>query len=156
MVAQRQQGPPATAAAIGMAVREVLRLAPDVHAALARRLGVGVTDLLALDHLSVPPLPEGVVALGRRLGVTSASATVLVDRLAAAGHVRRVPHPHDRRRAVLEMTPHAETEVRSALAPLITELAAVVERRSEEEAQTVLRFLEDLTGVLVRFAAEAP
>lgn len=144
------------AAPIGNAVRQVLRLAPDVHAALARRLGVGVTDLLALDHLSVPPAPVGVVDLGRRLGVTSASATVLVDRLVAARHVRRVPHPHDRRRALLEMTPHAETEVRGALDPLITELAAVVDRLDPDEAETVLRFLEDLTDVLVRFATDAP
>lgn len=144
------------AARIGGAVRQVLRLAPDVHAALARRLGVGVTDLLALDHLSVPPTPDGVVDLGRRLGVTSASATVLVDRLVAAGHVRRVAHPHDRRRALLEMTPHAETEVRTALEPFIRELTAVVDRLSPTEAETVLRFLEDLAELLVRFARETP
>lgn len=137
---------------IGMAVRQVLRLAPAVHAALAHRLGVGVTDLLALDHLSTPPPPDGVVDLGRRLGVTSASATVLVDRLVAAEHVRRVAHSHDGRRTRLEMTPHAETEVRAALEPLIAALAAVVDDLGEDQARTVLAFLTELTGVLSRFA----
>ncbi|MGN6251544.1 MAG: MarR family winged helix-turn-helix transcriptional regulator [Marmoricola sp.] len=153
-MAEREITGPGAAPAIGMAVRDVLRLAPDVHAALARRLGVGVTDLLALDHLSVPPAPEGVVDLGRRLGVTSASATVLVDRLVAAAHVRRVPHPHDRRRTRLEMTDHAETEVRAALEPLITGLGTVVAGLDEEQAATVLGFLTDLVAVLTRFAAE--
>lgn len=143
-------------AEIGMAVRQVLRLAPDVHAALAHRLGVGVTDLLALDHLSTPPPPDGVVDLGRRLGVTSASATVLVDRLVAADHVRRVAHPHDGRRTRLEMTSHAETEVRAALDPLIAQLAGVVADLDDDQARTVLTFLTELTGVLERFAAAGP
>lgn len=137
---------------IGRAVREVLRLSPEVHTMLARRVGVGVTDLLALDHLSLAPSPEGVVSLGRRLGVTSASATVLVARLVGAGHVERSPHPSDGRRTVLHLTDTARDDVRDALDPLLVDLAELVGRLDQAEARAVAGFLTDLAEVLRRFA----
>lgn len=143
-------------AEIGRAVRVLLRLAPDVHAALAARVGVGLNDLLALDHLSSQTEPVGVVELGRRLGMRSASATVLVDRLVAAGHVRRVPHPTDRRRTVLELTDLAEDDVWQALLPLIGGLDGLISGLDDGAARTVLDFLRGLCGVLGDFSARAP
>ena len=142
-----------TRAEISRVVRRLLRVVPDVHAALAREVGVGVKDLLALDHLSASPSPEGVVDLGHRLGMTSASATVLVDRLVRAGHVARGSHPTDGRRTTLSLSVHAQDEVRSALTPLIEDLAAITARLDEEQSAAVLSFLEDLNQALLRFAA---
>lgn len=143
-------------AEIGRAVRVLLRLAPDVHGALAARVGVGLNDLLALDHLSSQAEPVGVVELGRRLGMRSASATVLVDRLVAAGHVRRVPHPTDGRRTVLELTGEAEDDVWQALLPLIGGLDGLISGLDDAAARTVLDFLRGLCGVLADFSAQAP
>lgn len=141
---------------IGRAVRVLLRLAPDVHAALAARVGVGLNDLLALDHLSAETAPVGVTELGRRLGMRSASATVLVDRLVSAGHVRRVPHPTDGRRTVLELTDSAHGDVWQALRPLVTGLEELTAGLDDEAAAAVLRFLLGLCEVLEDFAAGAP
>lgn len=142
-------------AEIGRAVRVLLRLAPDVHAALAARVGVGLNDLLALDHLSAEPA-VGVVELGRRLGMRSASATVLVDRLVAAGHVRRAPHTTDRRRTVLELTDTAQADVWQALAPLVGDLDRLTAKLDDAAAASVLDFLDGLCDVLADFAANAP
>lgn len=150
---QVRTGAVETRIALGRAVRRLLRLAPEVHAALAARIGVGVTDLLALDHLSTPPPPGGVVDLGRRLGMTSASATVLVDRLVRAGHVERTPHPTDRRRTSVVLTEHAEDEVREALGPLIGRIGELAAGLDDHAAAAVLRFLGDLCEVLEEFAA---
>ena len=55
-----------------------------------------------MEHLMGEPI--GPVELSRRLHMTSASATVLVDRLEEAGHVVREPDPHDGRRRVVRPT----------------------------------------------------
>jgi DNA-binding MarR family transcriptional regulator len=51
---------------------------------LLGRLGIGDTDMTALEHLFANG-PLGPVELGEKLGLRSASATALVDRLEAAG-----------------------------------------------------------------------
>lgn len=147
---------PAAAALIGPAVRELLRISPAVHGAIADRLGIGVTDLLALDHATASPTPLGVVALGRRLGIRSASATVLVDRLVAAGHLQRGPHPTDRRRTTLHPTDAARREIRAALHPLLADLDLITGALEESEAAAVLGFLHQITAVLDAFVTSAP
>lgn len=147
---------PAAAALIGPAIRELLRISPAVHGAIADRLGIGVTDLLALDHATASPTPLGVVALGRRLGIRSASATVLVDRLVAAGHLERGPHPTDRRRTTLHPTDAARHEIRAALHPLLVDLDTITGALAEPEAAAVLRFLHQITAVLDAFVTSAP
>ena len=82
--AQRSPDPPSEA------VREVLALAPEVRLAWARRLRWTATDVVGMEHALFEPL--GPVELGRRVHLTSAAATLLVDRLERAGHVRREPH----------------------------------------------------------------
>lgn len=140
---------------IGRQIRQLLRVAPAVHAQLARRTGVGVTNLLALDHITSAPAPLGVVALSELLKVRSASATVLVDRLVSSGHVERKPHPTDRRRISLQPTSSAHDDVRAALDPLISDISRIVDRLSASQATVILQFLADLTAALEHFA-DAP
>ncbi|TDC01683.1 MarR family transcriptional regulator, partial [Micromonospora fluostatini] len=109
------------------ALREVIRASGDIRAALARRLGIGPTDAAAIDHLVASPEPLGPVELGNRLGIRSASATTLVDRLVQAGHVERTPHPGDRRRVALQVTDHAFTEVVEALSPMLAGIEQAVD-----------------------------
>jgi DNA-binding MarR family transcriptional regulator len=138
---------------IARAVRELVAAGREVHTAMARRLGVGPADLAALDHLVSAPDELGPVGLGHVLGMTSASATVLVDRLAAAGHVRRDRHPQDGRRVTLEVTDSARAEVRDVLRPLLDALAEVSAGLTAEQAETVLAFLTGTTAALHGYAA---
>ena len=144
----------ATRREIGQALRAVMRLAPEVHGALAQALGVGVTDLLALDRLTATDEPMGVVELGNTLGIRSASATVLVDRLVSGGHLQRAPHPSDGRRRVVRPTDSGQRDVLAALNPLIAGIGAITDGLDAEESATVLRFLRDVTAVLEQFATE--
>jgi DNA-binding MarR family transcriptional regulator len=86
--------------------------------------------------------PLGPVELGARLGLRSASATALVDRLEAMGHVERRPHPSDRRRLVVVPTEHARREAAGALQPLIDGLDEVAAGMTEAEQEVVRRYLE--------------
>ena len=63
-----------------------------MRTALARRAGIGATDLDALEHLEADgPLTQR--DLGERLSLTSGAVTMLVDRLERAGWMHRRPIP---------------------------------------------------------------
>lgn len=137
---------------IGQALRNLLRLAPEVHAVLAQSVGVGATDLMALDRLTASDQPMGVVELGDSLGIRSASATVLVDRLVAAGHLQRAPHPTDGRRRIVRATTSAHVDMLAALRPLIAGINEVTDQLDADTSQLVLHYLRDVCAVLEQFA----
>src|SRR3954470_7275203 len=67
-----------------------------LRTAMAGLLGIGLTDLDALEYLE----RYGQMTqreLAARLLITSGATTMLVDRLEAMRLVRRGPHPSDRR-----------------------------------------------------------
>ncbi|NES14370.1 MULTISPECIES: MarR family winged helix-turn-helix transcriptional regulator [Micromonospora] len=146
---------PATSEA-ARALREVLRVAGDTRSALARRLGIGATDAAAIDHLVSSAEPLGPVELGNRLGIRSASATTLVDRLVQAGHVERTPHPYDRRRLCLRVTEHAVSEVVDALRPMLAGVERAVARLTPEQAAATTAFLREVADVMREYIATAP
>ena len=63
--------------------------------AASRALGIGRSDLRALNLLEHGPLTAGEI--GDRLDLTSGSVTALINRLEAGGLVRRVKDGQDRR-----------------------------------------------------------
>ena len=108
---------------------------------------MGETDLLALQFLL--QATKGVEPVGPRdlanyLGISSASTTVLIDRLVRSGHLERHPHPTDRRALTLSTTPTTDSEVRATLGRMHSRMLAATERLSPDEMHTVLRFLESL------------
>ena len=143
-----------TARQLNLALRRVLQAGREMQGALARRLGVRVTDVQAVDHVVSSADPLGPVELGHRLGIRSASATVLVDRMVAAGHLERAPDPRDRRRITLRATDHTRNEVRRALGPLVDRVAEIAGRLTDEQARTVLDFLNEATEAMRDYAID--
>lgn len=125
----------------------VLRTADEAGHTVARDLGLPYTDTLALNHILSSAEPLGPVELGRRLGISSASATVLVDRLVASGHLSRRPHPADGRRRVLGVTDKARVDAVKAMAPLLHALDAVAARLDADAAAAVIAYLRDVADV---------
>ncbi|MCA1655852.1 MAG: MarR family transcriptional regulator [Pseudonocardiaceae bacterium] len=101
------------------ALWEVMRTATDVGHAVARRMELPYNDVRALELLTEAPDGMGTVDLGNRLGIRSASAAEMVDRLESAGHVERHPHPTDRRRVVVELTAWGRDNALTLLGPLL-------------------------------------
>jgi DNA-binding MarR family transcriptional regulator len=69
--------------------------------AVADRVGIHPTDLQCLSLLTIEPGPFTTGQIAELTGLTSGSATRLVDRLVKAGYVRRKPDPTDRRRVLV-------------------------------------------------------
>ncbi|MGR0319500.1 MarR family winged helix-turn-helix transcriptional regulator [Agromyces sp. ZXT2-3] len=105
---------------------------------------MGETDLLAIRYLlkregegrSVSPKD-----LAAHLGISSASTTVLIDRLVRSGHVERRPHPTDRRALVIAPTIASDDEVRATLGDMHRRMIEVAEGLGPDEAVVVLDFL---------------
>jgi DNA-binding MarR family transcriptional regulator len=128
------------------ALDELIRAAAAVEPAVARRAGLGTSELQALRHLVDGS--RGPVELSHLLGVTSAASSGVVDRLAARGHVERRPHPGDGRRTQVEVTPSGREEVDALLVPMQARLAEVDAGLAEDERAVVRRYLEGVTEAL--------
>jgi DNA-binding MarR family transcriptional regulator len=119
----------------------------------ARELGIGVQELLALAHLGrVGAL--GPSELAQLLQMTTGAMTGLVDRLEASGHVKRGPHPSDRRRVVLTLTEKADDDITQG-SPLATEVFGLAESLSDDERAVVSRFLDRFIAIIERSADDA-
>jgi DNA-binding MarR family transcriptional regulator len=137
------------------ALRDVMRASHEASLGLARRLELGLNDVAALDLLSLVG-PLGPVELGERLGMRSASATALVDRLEAAGHVERRRDSTDRRRVTVVPTDHAQHEAMAAMEPMLAGLAAAARELTPEQAETVARYLRRVAETLHAYGAARP
>src|SRR5262245_33335357 len=89
-----------------IAVQHLIGAAHELSARTSRELGVNPTDMSALSLLEQYG-PMGPAELAGKLGIRTASVTVLIDRLERSGHVRRSAHPSDRRRVTVAATPAA-------------------------------------------------
>jgi DNA-binding MarR family transcriptional regulator len=107
---------------------------------VADRLGVAQSDLQCLYVLGHHG-PATVSELAARVSLTSGAASRMVDRLEAAGCVRRVADPADRRRVVIEPSEQTLAEVSGYYQPLNDRLLADLEPVGSEQLQVMLAFV---------------
>jgi DNA-binding MarR family transcriptional regulator len=125
-------------------VREHSSAATRYAAALARRMGMGTSELAALERLQAAgPMTPG--RLGERLSMSPAAVTALVDRLEVRGHAERMPNPKDRRSALVRETEKGLRDSLGHLWPYIEEMRGIEESFSEEERAVISRFLKAAT-----------
>lgn len=116
-----------------------------------RYMRLGSSDMRAIHYVIVcgnrgaTATPGGIA---KHLGISTASTTKLLDRLQAAGHIQRVPHPTDRRALAIEVS--AETRA-AAVATMGRQQARRVHaamRLGRSERELVTRFLRDMAREL--------
>ena len=128
--------------AIGERVQAFQDATDEVDEAVARRLRLNRTDLRCLSVLS----QAGAVsasALADAAGLSRGAMTTALDRIEAAGYVRRVWDQQDRRTVRVEMTDAAKQEVGLLYGPLAKEGAQLLQKYTTHELEAVLRYLED-------------
>jgi DNA-binding MarR family transcriptional regulator len=119
-------------------------------AAMARRMGLGLTDLHALEHLSRGELTPK--QLGERLFVSPGAVTALVDRLEKVGHLERVANPKDRRSSLLRTTRSGREAIVAQVLPLAANVERIAAGLSEQELATVEGFVREVTAATARQA----
>lgn len=130
-----------------LAVRELV-LAVDRYRVRAGQLrGLDSKAVTAMAHLRVDG-PHTPGELARRLGMTTASTTELLDRLQRVGRVRRHPHPSDRRKLLIDLTGEGTTEIDGILEGFAAGLGQWADGRGPDEHATVLTFARETSRAL--------
>lgn len=126
-------------------VLEAFRLYRAADTAMRRRtrdaMAMGENDLLALRYLLKAEREGRIVQpaeLARYLGVSTASTTAIIDRLERSHHVRRAPHPTDRRAIVVLPTVETDHEVRRTLGAMHERMLQAVRDMTPDEARVVI------------------
>jgi DNA-binding MarR family transcriptional regulator len=86
--------------------------------------------------------PLSPARLGQRIGMTSGSVTVLVNRLEAAGLIERSREHADRRRVTLRPTPAAQERARAFTEASVTEIAGALHETDLPDLAASTVFLE--------------
>lgn len=137
--------PPGITAAL---LRDLVESAVRVRHLVARRAGLGESELVTLEHLADGPV--GPADLARRLAVSTAASTGIVDRLAARGHVQRRPHEGDRRRTEVHLTDSGRAEVTGHLMPMFVGLRELEAAFTADELAIVQRYLRGAADAFER------
>jgi len=127
-------------------IREVREVSQEFELHVGRQLTVNPTDLQAMEHL-IQSGPLGPTELARRLGISTAAVTAVVDRLVALGHVTRTQHPTDRRGIVVVPAPASVTRAMEALIPMIRGIDGVLDDFEPDEQATITAYLEQVLSV---------
>lgn len=127
-------------------------LVEEVEAASHGLLGVSMRALAEVDSVSTTQLralmllhdigPVNLSFLAERLGVAISSASRLVDRLAASGHVERTVPSHSRREVLLTLSPAGRRIVRRHQKARLAVFADLLGRLTAEERQCLLMGLQ--------------
>ncbi len=122
-------------------LRKILVLNDTVEYRMRVHLKTNETDFQAMQHLlqSGPMTPSDLAA---ELHLTTAAVTSVIDRLVQAGHVRRQPHPSDRRRIVIEPTESSVREAMAQLMPMILATDSLVRGMDDAGQLAVTTYLK--------------
>lgn len=139
------QPPPSTGELLA-AVRALAAALDRFDEAAGRVLGIGRSDLRALNLLEHGPLSAG--ELGDRLGLTSGSVTVLIDRIVKAGFVSRHPGQTDRRSVYVHLEPATYAAFARVYAPCGRAVADLEDSMSAPQRETARHVLRELAAAI--------
>ncbi|MFI7546952.1 MarR family winged helix-turn-helix transcriptional regulator [Actinoplanes sp. NPDC049599] len=113
---------------------------------LAKLLGVDHAGLAAMDHL-ISTGPATPTELARRVDISTAAMTLVLNRLEYAGHLRRNRHPSDGRKLVVTADEHSVEQVHAAVLPMIDGVESVIATMDDAERRAVAGFLDRLIAL---------
>jgi DNA-binding MarR family transcriptional regulator len=114
-------------------------------------LELNETDLRAVQFLIVADNRGQVVTAGdlaRHLGITTASTTKMLHRMERAGHVRREPHPGDRRSVAIVLSPASRRRAIETVGRQHAGRFAPAAALTPTEREAVRRFLVETADAL--------
>jgi DNA-binding MarR family transcriptional regulator len=139
----------------GVEVLNALRRYRAAESEMRRRtrasMKMGETDLAAIRFLLRAQRRDETVSakeLADHLGVTSASTSVLINRLVRSGHLERHAHPTDKRGVLLTATGDSHSEVRATMAGMHTRMIHAAESLTADESAAVVGFLREMASAI--------
>ncbi|QKJ19143.1 MarR family winged helix-turn-helix transcriptional regulator [Microbacterium hominis] len=108
---------------------------------------MNATDLAALRMLIMREQRGDAVSphdLATHLRISTASTTKMLDRLTESGHVRRRPHPTDRRARIVVLTDESRRTFFHHFGARLQEMRLVAIRYTDDELAVIARFLAEM------------
>ena len=136
-------------AALMGALGELREAEQRLSDASRRYMQLNDTDMRALHYLIVCANRDMIATPGgiaQHLAISTASTTKLLDRLEKGGHIRRSPHPSDRRALAISITPETRRAAMDTVGRQQSKRFYAAARLTREERDTVIRFLNDMTA----------
>ena len=119
------------------------------------QLSPSARQVLAVVEGAGQPLEPSVIA--ERLLITTGSMTSLLDTLEKRGLIRRLPHPDDRRKLLVDITPDAQEIVDELLPSLhARERELMSAALTTSEQRQLLRLIAKLQQAAIRAGAAPP
>lgn len=145
---------PDDVAKVSSALRHLTLADDHLRRAVAARLSINVTELVASGHLAESE-ELTPTQLAQLLGLTTASVTVLVDHLEAAGFVFRTRSIADRRSLWVRLTPAGVRATQWVHEQYHAAITQAFEQGGAALAPDVAVFLEQTSQTLAKAAALA-
>nr|WP_234712757.1 MarR family transcriptional regulator [Mycolicibacterium komanii]CRL69185.1 transcriptional regulator [Mycolicibacterium komanii] len=144
-------------AAIAADVRAMNAESDEIGRLFASRHEVAANDFRALLHVMVAetegaPLTAG--DLRKRMGMSAAAITYLVERMIDSGHFRRESDPRDRRKVILRMADHGMDVARGFFTPLGEGTREALAGLPDEDLTAAHRTFGALIEAMRRFRGE--
>lgn len=138
-------------------MRALSAASEQIGRAFAARHDLSANDFQALLRIMVADVdgdPLTVGRLGASLGMSSAAMTYLVERMIASGHIRREPHPTDRRRVILRYDDHGMEVAREFFGPLGAVTRSALADVDDDDLATAHRVFAVLIDAIRGYGAE--
>jgi DNA-binding MarR family transcriptional regulator len=115
--------------------------------AMAERLGLHPTDLQCVSLLGLEPGPHTTGEIAALTGLTTGSATRLVDRLEKAGLAERRPDTRDRRKTLVALTSGRGPDIAAAWEAPGRAFDQALDDFTDAELAVIERYLDRTTEV---------
>ena len=114
------------------------------HQAVGRILGINVTDMKCLDIIVMKGSASPSL-LAELTGLSTGSATAMIDRLERRGLIKRLPNPDDRRGTTVVLTVEATKRLPRLFASMAKAMEELVSSYSENQLEILLDFFRRIS-----------
>jgi DNA-binding MarR family transcriptional regulator len=118
------------------------------HAQMAKNLGLSATEYICLNLVVRAGNSLTAGQMANLAGLSTGAVTGIIDRLERAMYVRRVRHPRDRRKVLVEASEATAAQVQHAAETVMTVPGHALASYSTVELTVIERYLDEWLGVL--------
>lgn len=134
-----------------LALRSLGDALDRMHSEVGDGMAMNLTDLRALRMMVEWERRGADVSphdLARHLRISTASTSKMIDRLSAAGHVERRPHPTDRRARVVVLTEHSRSTFYQHFGGHLGSMRAIAAQYDPDHLLVIADFLSRMAEAL--------
>lgn len=135
------------------ALRAVLIAGERYRSAVAERFGIGAVESVVLSLLVQAGQPLTPHQLSARMLVSSGTLSAILDRLERSGHVRRTPHPTDRRSRLIVLTAEGRRLLQFSGTHLRAAIGAAIEGADDPACRALVYTMRRISHLLDERAA---